>query len=474
MLNKDCKKTGFIAKIQSVFSRVVANYLTGWRDRPGRKPLILRGARQVGKTHLVEHWGRSSFDGVVTVDLEREHHLHSLFDEPDPVKLLQELSLLKRERLVPGSHLLFLDEIQACPRALAALRYFAELLPDLHVVAAGSLLDFALRDFAHSMPVGRIEYGFLYPLSFEEFVRASEGDALADLLCTFHLGDTIAEAVDRRLGETLRQYLLVGGMPAAVDAYVERAPLVDVQRVQYSVVATMQDDFSKYGTRGQQDVLRRAYRYVAQNVGRKVKYVGVYPDRRAVEVRAALDLLARSRTVHLVHHSSSNGIPLGAEANDKHFKALFMDVGLVNQVCGLGLIPAIDVMTVHEGALAEQFVGQELMASGPPFQDVPLFYWHREARSTNAEVDYVVSEGGEVLPVEVKATHGGALRSVFQFLDEKKRARAIRLYQGKPGVEVLRMPGRSSRSVEVLSLPLYLAGQVRRLAAEFCARPLLQ
>jgi hypothetical protein len=449
--------------------RHAAIELSAWRDRPNRKPLILRGARQVGKTHLVEHWGRSAFDAVVTVDLEREHHLHSVFEQPDPAKLLQELSLLKGQRLIPGTHLLFLDEIQACPRALAALRYFAELVPSLHVIAAGSLLDFALRDFAHAMPVGRVEYHFLYPLSFGEFVRASEGEALADVLRTYNVGDTITAAVARRLEETLRHYLLVGGMPAAVDAYVQHAPLIDVQRVQYSIVTTMQDDFAKYGTRGQQDVLRRAYRYVAQNVGRKVKYVNLAPDRRAVDVRAALDLLARSRTVHLVRHTSANGVPLGAEANEKHFKALFMDVGLVNQVCGLGLVPTDRVLTVNEGALAEQFVGQELLASGPPFQDTPLFYWHREARNANAEVDYVLSEGLDVLPVEVKSARGGALRSVFQFLNEKGKSKAIRLYLGTAGVEMLKMPGDSSASLEVLSLPLYLAGQIRRLAAEFCA-----
>jgi hypothetical protein len=256
-------------------------------------------------------------------------------------------------------------------------------------------------------------------------------------------------------------------MPAVVQAYAQAAPLVDVQRLQYSIVATMQDDFAKYGSRGQQDVLRAAYRYVAQHIGRKVKYVNIRPDRRAADVRGALDLLALSRTIHLVRHSSANGIPLGAEASEKHFKALFMDVGLVNQVCGLGLVPTGQVLAVNEGALAEQFVGQELLVSAPSYQDTPLYYWHREARSANAEVDYVISEGLDVLPVEVKAARGGALRSVFQFLGEKGRARAIRLYMGTPGIESLSMPGAPSSTVKLLSLPLYLAGQVRRLAAEW-------
>jgi len=416
---------------------------------------------------LVEHWGRAAFDGVIAVDLEREHHLHSVFDQPDPARLMQELALIKGQRLVPGSHLLFLDEIQACPKALAVLRHFAELVPDLHVIAAGSLLDVALRDFAHAMPVGRVEYLFLYPLSFDEFVSATETDALADVLRRYHVGDGISPAVDGQLAAALRHYLLIGGMPAAVHAYTQRAPLVDVQRIQYSIVATMQDDFAKYGGRGQQDVLRRAYRYVAQHVGSKVKYVNICPDRRAADVRAALDLLAMSRAVHLVRHTSANGVPLGAEASEKHFKSLFMDVGLANQVCGLGLVARDHLLTVNEGALAEQFVGQELLVSAPSYQDTPLFYWHREARSSNAEVDYVVSDGVDVVPIEVKASKGGALRSVFQFLAEKGRRKALRLYMGTPGVEKLKMPGAQLPSVDMLSLPLYLAGQARRLAAEF-------
>ena len=230
----------------------------------------------------------------------------------------------------------------------------------------------------------------------------------------------------------------------------------------------MEDDFAKYGSRAQQEILRKAYRYAARHVGRKIKYVNVSTERRAADVRAAFELLARSRVVHLVFHSSANGVPLGAEANEKRFKAVFLDCGLANHVCGLPLMPARGVLTVNEGSLAEQFVGQELRCSGLPFEDTPLFYWHREAPSANAEGDYVISEGAKVLPVEVKSTADGALRSVFQFLHEKRRGRAIRLYLGQAGVETLRVPGGASATVRVLSLPLYLAGQTRRLAAEWC------
>ena len=448
--------------------RFTEQYLSDWQRRPDRKPLVLRGARQVGKTYLVEHWGKSHFQTVVKLDLERERDLHSLFDQPDPHKLLEEISLLKGQRLIPGECLLFLDEVQSCPKALAVLRYFHEMMPQLHVIAAGSLLDFALREFTHSMPVGRIEYLFLYPLSFEEFLSATEGEPLVNHLRNFHPGDAISEAIGVRLKESLRRYFFIGGMPEAVHACAQKAALVDIQRIQSSIVQTMQDDFAKYGSRSQQELLQRTFRHVAQNVGLKIKYVNVSRENRAAEVRTALDLLAQSRAVRLVFHTSAGGIPLGAMANEKHFKALFLDIGLANQLCGLNLIPIGELLTVNEGALAEQFVGQELLCSGLPFQDNRLFYWHREARNANAEVDYVVSEGKEILPIEVKAAKGGALRSVFQILREKNRTKAIRFYLGRSGIENVAAPGVSSSAIQLLSLPLFLAGQTHRLAREFC------
>lgn len=175
--------------------RKLERVLFEWRDRPGRKPLVLRGARQVGKTYLVENWGAAHFESVMTVDLERERDLHSLFSESDPKRLLDELTVLQGRRVLPGKSLLFLDEIQACPKALAMLRYFHELMPELRVIAAGSLLDFALREFNYSMPVGRIEFLHLQPMSFEEFVEATEGAALKEYLNRLTLAQPPSEAV---------------------------------------------------------------------------------------------------------------------------------------------------------------------------------------------------------------------------------------------------------------------------------------
>jgi uncharacterized protein len=446
--------------------RLAEAYLSEWGDRIGHKPLVLRGARQVGKTYLVENWAKSRFKSVVTVDLERERDLHGLFSLADPKQILEELELLKGQRLVPGESLLFLDEIQACPKALAGLRYFYEMVPNLHVIAAGSLLDFALREFEYSMPVGRVEFLHLHPMSFEEFLQATEGPALVDFLGRMTLSKPASEAVERRLVESLRRYFFVGGMPEAVRAYSERKDLLEVQRIQTALVETVQADFAKYGPGRLHELMRKTYRHIAQNLGRKIKFVNISREERAADVRRALELLALSRVVHPVFHTSANGLPLGAERDERQFKALFLDIGLANRLCGLDLVGADELVTVQEGALAEQFVGQQLLSIAPAFEEPQLHYWTREARNANAEVDFVISHGQDILPIEVKAGKSGTLRSTFQFVREKKRERAVRLYMGSPALEAVRLPGEEAMSVSLLSLPLYACGQLYRLLEE--------
>jgi len=410
----------------------------------------------------VEHWGAEHFDSVVTVDLERERDLHSLFSQSDPKRVLDELGVLRGRNVTPGKALLFLDEIQACPPALALLRYFHELMPELHVIAAGSLLDFTMREFEYSMPVGRIEFLHLQPMSFEEFVAATESEALVDYLKTWSLAQPPSEAVAKKLLELVRRYFFVGGMPEAVGAYAERKDLLEVQRIQTALVETVQADFGKYGPRRLQELMRKTYRHIAENVGRKIKFVNISREERSADVRRALELLALSRVVHPVVHTSANGLPLGAGRDERHFKALFLDIGLVNRLCGLDLVGAEELITVNEGALAEQFVGQQLLCGAPVFEDPQLFYWAREARNANAEVDFVISRNQEILPVEVKAGKSGTLRSTFQFLLEKRRNRAVRFHTGSPALEEVKLPGEEGTTVQLLSLPLYAVGQMDR------------
>lgn len=451
--------------------RLAEKELTAWKNRAGRKPLIVRGARQVGKSYLVETFGKNCFPNVLTVNLEQKEELHSLFDRMDAKRITQELSLYFNQPVIPGRTLLFLDEIQACPKAIACLRYFHEEMPDLHVIAAGTLLDFSLREFKHSVPVGRIEYLHLAPLAFQEFLMAVGEDSLADHLDRYHVGDEIGDAVSVKLRDLLRLYFFVGGMPSAVSTYAEQRDLLEVQRILASIATTLQDDFAKYGTRAQQRNMRQVLRYIPRNIGRKVRYVNINREARAEELRTALELLELSRIVTLVRHSSGNGIPLGAEVAESHFKPLLLDIGLCNNLCGLSLPDAAALLTVLEGGLAEQFVGQELRCLGRTFKEHPLFYWHREEKNANAEVDYLWAYESNVIPLEVRAGASGSLKSLQVFLAEKKRDFAVRLNMDRAslGTFTVAMGGKGGArnvSYTLLSLPLYLAGQLDRLLQE--------
>ncbi len=451
--------------------RQLENDLDAWKGRVDRKPLIVRGARQVGKTFLVEDFGHRCFESVLTVNLEQKENLHRLFEGMEPQWIIQELGLYFNQSVVPGKTLLFLDEVQACPKAIACLRYFQEALPDLHVIAAGSLLEFALREFKHSMPVGRIEYLYLYPLTFSEFLSALGEDRLVTWLENYHVGDPFSDTADIRLREFLRLYFFIGGMPAAVAAYRERRDLVEVQRVLTSIITTLQDDFAKYGTRAQQRNMRRVLRHIPLSIGRKVRYVNIDRETRAGDLRTALELLELAGFVSLVRHSSANGVPLGAEASNDRFKPLLLDIGLCGNLCGLNLPDDAKLLTVQEGSLAEQLVGQELRAVGPCFAEHPLFYWHREARNANAEVDYLWTHDGIVIPVEVRAGTSGSLKSTHVFLAEKARRFAVRFNLDRPSigdfsVDLGSKTDAKSVSYTLLSLPIYLAGQLDRLIRE--------
>ncbi len=442
--------------------------LRAWKRRESRKPLVLRGARQVGKTWLVQTFGHEDFRAVHTFDLELDHSLHSLFDSAEPRGVVRDLSLARGRQIVVGEDLLFLDEIQACPRAIAFLRYFHEVIPDLHVIAAGSLLDFALREFAHSMPVGRVEFLHVHPLSFEEFLVAHGEILLAQFLQQLEWPADVSEPVHKKLLEWVRLYSFVGGMPEVVLAHTRNRDLVETQRQQEAILVALRADFAKYGTREQLTLMHRVLDFAARNVGNKVKYVQVSADHRAATIRTAVDLLVMSRIVHAVHHTAANGVPLGAESSEKSFKLLLVDVGLLGRIAGLRLADVEDLVPAYEGRLAEQVVGQQLLALGPAFEDRRLFTWRREARNANAEVDYLWTIGETILPVEVKAGPTGRLRSLHQFLAEKRRAVGVRFDASRPTrgeFDVSVRAGNASAPLRyrLVSLPFYLAGQLDRL-----------
>lgn len=448
--------------------RSALNYLAEWQRRQSRKPLVIRGARQVGKSFLVRELAKEHFANLVEINLEQMPDVASFFASKDPRTILPLLEARFNVPIEPGKTLLFLDEIQAAPEVFAALRYFHEERPALHVIAAGSLLEFVLHAHSFSMPVGRIEYLHLGPMTFEEFLRAMGREKLQQWLANFSLSDAMPDGMHQELMSLVRRYCVVGGMPEAVAAFASTHSFQACEQVQQSILSTYRDDFSKYASKVQHRRVEKIFVKLPQLVGRKFMFSHVDHEDRARELGAALELLCLARVAYKVRHSHGNGVPLGAEADDRTFKALFLDVGLLCRACGVRVLDvekAEDPMLVNAGAVCEQLVGQHLLLSGAFYEDPSLYCWMRDKPNSSAEVDYLLAHGPHVIPVEVKAGATGRLKSLQLFLLEKNRNFGLRFNSNVPSLlDARTSPGPGTPGpFRLLSLPFYLIGQARRL-----------
>lgn len=453
-----------------IIYRQATTYLVDWKNRKNRKPLIIRGARQVGKTFLVEVFAAEHFKNYIKIDFEIDEEIKNIFRTKDPEKIIRELSLVLNVKVSGGDTLIFLDEIQSCPEAIVSLRYFYERRPDVPVIAAGSLLDFTLKDFQYSMPVGRIEFLYLYPVKFEEYL-ACVNPQLADFISRFSLTEEISDAVHSKLLDILRDYFFIGGMPEVTSSYLDNHDYLDVQRIQSSIITTMQNDFAKYGSRKQQDYLSKVLKYAASNVGKKVGYSRIDAEIRSTYLKEAFFLLSMSKVVHLVRRTAGSGLPLEATARDTRFKTVFMDIGLVNNICGIMVLKPADLIAGYEGSLAEQYIGQELLVTSLAFRENQLYYWTREEKNSNAELDYLQTFQNSIIPIEVKSGKTGSLKSLHQYLFEKNMNFGLRFNIDKPSLGDYSVKVRSKKNegtldFKLLSLPLYLTGQYQRLVAE--------
>lgn len=440
--------------------RSALEYITKWHRKEHRKPLIIRGARQVGKSYLVREFARRESLSLLEINFEKNPEVAEFFDKRSIKKTCEFLEIQYKTRLEPEKTVLFLDEIQAAPQVIPVLRYFYEEKPELCIIAAGSLLEFVLKDHAFSMPVGRVEYLHLGPMTFEEFLEAGGEAELKKFIGEFHLGETVPLPLHQRLIEQVRIYCVTGGMPEAIKIFLGNS-WEECETVKKNILSTYEDDFSKYRNRIPHSRLRKVFQKMPRLIGEKIKYVNIDPLERAKDLSLALDLLCMARVGHRVYHSSSNGVPLGAEINQKFFKLLFLDVGLISSVCGLNLLDfekTKDLNFVNGGNLAEQFVGQHLLYDLPLYQTPELYYWAREKKNASAEIDYVVAAGSQVIPVEVKSGKTGSLRSLHLFLKEKGLSLGIRFHSEPP--TVLR-----EGDYVLISLPFYLVGQWRRLGS---------
>lgn len=426
-------------------------YLKCWKGSPRRKPLILRGVRQVGKTWLVENFGKLEFADYLKIDFELRHDLHKIFEEDiSPEKILNLLEISLNKKVEVGKTLLFFDEVQACPRALMSLRYFFEKLPELHVIAAGSLLEFTLGEI--SFPVGRVQFLNLYPMNFYEFLKSQGNDLLAEKIK--EEPDVLPEIIHKQLLSELKNYFIVGGMPESVMCYAETGSMIDVYDVKRSLVESYRQDFSKYAPRANKMCMNAILESVAQQVGEQTRYSKLVTGVTNPTIHSNFDLLCLSRLLKKVSKTDPSGLPLGAGVNTKKFKTLLVDIGLLQTLSGYNVLNEIlaeDVLSIYKGKLAEQFVGQELAA----VTEGDIFYWAREARSSNSEVDYLAQIKNDIVPIEVKSGKGGSLRSLHFMLGKYPNCKSgIVLYSG----EYKRLPEQ-----RIIFLPIYYAGNLNKL-----------
>jgi predicted AAA+ superfamily ATPase len=400
--------------------RLIDHHLHNWKNDPDRKSLLLRGARQVGKTYSCRKLGQS-FEKFVEINFELNPRVSEIFDRDlDPQRIIRDLGLLTGEDIIPGRTLLFFDEIQESPKAIKSLRYFHELLPELHVIAAGSLLDFVLENIG--IPVGRVASFYMYPMSFLEYVAAGDNQAIVDLIKGHDKEEPLGVPIHDKLLALLGEYLAIGGMPEVVLTWTNQKELKKCANIQALLVDAYRQDFSKYCKEFQVKYIDLIFDEIPRWLGRKFQFSKMPGNWRKRELAPAFELLKKASVAHKVIHTSANGLPLGGEANPNRFKAIFLDIGLAQAILGLDLAEWVlkpEASIVNRGALAEAFVGQEILAYSPPHKRGSLYYWHREAHASNAEVDFLLALRQNILPLEVKSGATGTLRSLHLFLEEK-------------------------------------------------------
>jgi uncharacterized protein len=448
--------------------RTTISDLAQWLDSPSRKPLVLRGARQVGKTWSVRRLAELSGRQLIELNIEKRPQLASLFESNDPQQIVFNIESAQNCSISAKNSLLFIDEIQAAPEILAKLRWFAEDYPELPVVTAGSLLEFTLAEHSFSMPVGRIQYMHIEPLSFEEFLQAIDQTKLYAWLHTFEWGKPVPTAIHQQLMQHFKEYIIVGGLPAAVASWIEERSLSDVNRIHYDLLSTYRDDFAKYAGRVSLSLLEDVLNAIPKMLGNKFVYSRINKDETSSATKKALHLLAKARLCSITYACAANGLPFAAERNDKHFKVVFLDVGLSSALLGLNLnqIQSLDeINLINRGGVAEQVVGQLLRTLAPNYIEPHLFYWVRERKGSEAEVDYLTQHQSQIIPIEVKAGSTGSLKSLHLLMAEKALKTAVRINADSPTQVMINTKTAKGKTAQyqLHSLPFYLLGQLHRL-----------
>lgn len=410
-------------------NRTIDKELLEWKTDKDRKPLLLRGARQVGKTNSIRELSKH-FKSFLEINFEENQEVHKLFEgNLSPFEICENLSLFFTVQINEGGTLLFFDEIQECIPAIRSLRFFYEKMQGLHVVAAGSLLEFALGDIP-SFGVGRIRSVFMYPLSFNEFLAGCGEEMLLAKKIESSQEQPLNEIIHKKLIQYLKKFLILGGMPEVVSTYIRTKDFNRCQKVLDDLVYSLHDDFARYKKRIPVSRLREVFDSVIMQTGNKFVFSKAALQSSQKQVKEALYMLIMAGLVIPVKHTSANGLPLGAEVNPRKQKMLLYDTGIFQRILQFEISDTVfsgNIEAINKGNIAELFAGLEMLKYQTCYQRNELYYWHRESNNSNAEVDYLLTKGNEIFPVEIKAGTRGAMQSMFLFLNEKKKNKGIRI-----------------------------------------------
>jgi len=410
--------------------RNIYETLLNWKESNSRKPLLLRGARQIGKTFTILEFGKKEFKNCVLLNFERNPEYKAIFKSLSPEEIIEKISIYVGVDIQQGTTLLFLDEIQDCPQAIMAMRYFYEEMPGLHIIGAGSFLEFSLVSENYRMPVGRVQYMYMYPLTFGEFLTAIGEANLENHISSVENLQNLPEELHNKLISLVRKYMIIGGMPEVVKEYVASKSILKCQKIQHSIIETYQDDFGKYAKTIQHKYLRKIFTAIPARIGDKVVYANIDKTVKSRDLKNAYDLLRTAGILYKVKRTTA-GIPFEANVKENFYKTIFLDIGLMHAMNGIltETIQEEDLTAVYKGAVAEQFVGQEIVALQNNDQKSLLYYWARESKNSNAEIDFLLQRGSKRIPIEVKSGKNGHLKSLHSFLDTFKMTKGVKISQ---------------------------------------------
>lgn len=417
------------------YRRNIDLHLKEWANRKDRKPLLLRGARQVGKSTAVQHLGKD-FQYYVEINFEKSPSYKDLFRQDlDVQRIVPLMAAMHGTPIIPGKTLLFLDEIQDCQEAIMALRYFKEDMPQLHVIAAGSLLEFALEEIP-TFGVSRIHSMYMHPMTFDEFLLASGKKLLLDVRRSSSANTPLPEPIYKELIRLIRIYILIGGMPEVVAKWIETSDFLQCLEIQDDIISGYQDDFPKYRKKIDPVLLSNTMTSVAMQATKKFVYSRVEGNYRSAEVKKALALLTTAGIIIPVTHTDASGLPLGDNSDTSIQKYLLLDTGLLLRMLSISMGNSTELTTqiltaneaelVNKGTVAEMLAGLELLRNMTPNIRHKMYYWVKQNKNSVAEIDYLLQSNMHILPIEVKAETQGGMKSLWDYMRQKKLHQAIR------------------------------------------------